>query len=67
MVFFNNLLPSFGVSSANSLAKSVPGVKTGAPSGVKWTTWAMLPPPLRYFSRRSAIALRVDDTFSVLR
>lgn len=57
----------FGSSSANSFARSVPGVKTGAPSGTLWRTWTRGADAARYFSRRVEMALRVDSTFSVFK
>lgn len=33
--------PSWALSSANSSASGVSGVKTGAPAGVVWVTWMM--------------------------
>jgi hypothetical protein len=62
--------PERGVSSANSSARGVEGVKTGAPAGVECVTWTMLAPewgPERYLVRREAMAARVEVTFWVLR
>jgi hypothetical protein len=43
--------PAFGVSSENSSAREVPGVNTGAPSGVRCTMWTRGADAERYFSR----------------
>jgi len=56
-----------GVNSGKGLARSVEGVKTGAPSGVAWVMWMRGEEEERYFSRRDEMALRVDAMFEVLR
>jgi hypothetical protein len=55
------------VSSGKGWARSVLGVKTGAPSGVVCVMWINGEEVERYFSRSVEIALRVWETFSVLR
>jgi hypothetical protein len=57
----------WGVSSGNSSARGVEGVKTGAPSGVLCTTWTRGAEAERYFSRRVEMALRVEETLAVFR
>lgn len=61
--FLMTLSPSWGLSSPNSSASSVPGVNTGAPSGVAWTTWMMGALEPRYLLRSEAITLRDLSTF----
>jgi hypothetical protein len=56
-----------GVSSENSSARGVDGVKTGAPSGVLCTMWTRGAESERYFSRRVEMALRVDEILAVFR
>lgn len=55
------------MSSGKGWARSVLGVKTGAPSGVVCVMWISGEEVERYFSRSVEIALRVEETFSVLR
>ena len=55
------------MSSENTFARSVSGAKTGAPGASLWTICTRGADAERYFSRREAIALRVEATFSVLR
>lgn len=59
--------PLFGSSSTNCLARSVSGVKTGAPEGVWCTMWTRGADAERYLERRVEIALRVEVTFSVFK
>ena len=59
--------PGLGVSSSNSAARRVLGVKTGVPSGTACTTCTrfLASPAARYFSSSDEIALRVESTFLV--
>jgi hypothetical protein len=58
--------PLFGANSSNSSASSVPGVKTGAPSGTECFTWMIFPDAERYLSRSDLIALRDVATLETL-
>ena len=59
--------PSLGISSSNSSASSVPGVNSGAPSGVLCFTCTTSPPASRYFCSTAEMFARDSFTLEIAR
>ena len=59
--------PSLGINSSNSSASSVPGVNSGAPSGVLCFTCTTSPPASRYFCSTAEMFARDSFTLEIAR